>query len=175
VPSPNLLNRQFVATAPNTVWVSDITYLTAGSDWLYLCVIIDCFSGAVVGRQLSTTINATLVRDALSKAVRNRKPPPNCLFHSDRGSQYASDAFRADLAAHKFIQSMSRLGNCWDNAVAESSFGRLKNEIGDTFIDIHHASKVVYEYLDVFYNLIRIHSRHNMAPIAFERKHLIAA
>lgn len=174
-PSPNLLNRQFVATAPNTVWVSDITYLTAGNDWLYLCTIIDCFGGTIVGRQLSQSIDARLVQDALAKAVRDRRPAPGCLFHSDRGSQYESAALRADLAKHQFEQSMSRLGNCWDNAVAESSFARLKSEIGDIFIDIHHATKVVYEYIDIFYNLIRIHTRHNMAPIEFERNYLITA
>lgn len=167
--APNLLNRNFVATEPNTIWVSDITYLTSGDNWLYLCTIIDCFSGIVVSRQLSRAIDATLVQDALAMAIRNRRPEAGCLFHSDRGSQYASDAFRMSLEANGFVQSMSRRANCWDNAVAESSFARLKSEIGDTFIDDHHAARVVYEYLDVFHNLIRIHSRHDMAPATFER------
>ncbi len=170
--SPNLLNREFVAAAPNTAWVSDITYLTAGDHWLYLCTIIDCYSGMIVGRQLSRAIDAQLVRDALTMAVRTRQPPPGCLFHSDRGSQYASAVFRKDLAAHGFNQSMSRRGNCWDNAVAESSFARLKTELGDTFEDDYQARTATYEYIDVFYNMIRIHSRHSMPPRKFELAHL---
>jgi putative transposase len=169
--SPNLLDRAFVATEINTVWVSDITFLTAGAHWLYLCTIIDCYSGAIVGRKLSRAIDAQLVRDTLAMAVRTRQPPLGCLFHSDRGSQYASAAFRADLAAGGLTQSMSRRANCWDNAVAESSFGRLKTELGDTFADELQAKNAVYDYIDVFYNMIRIHSRHNMAPLNFEHAH----
>jgi transposase InsO family protein len=166
--SPNLLDRAFVAQAPNSVWVSDITYLTAGDQWLYLCTIIDCYSGAIVARQLSRAIDAQLVRDTLSMALRTRKPTMGCLFHSDRGSQYASADFRKDLAAHGFTQSMSRRANCWDNAVAESSFARFKTELGDTFEDEYEARRAIYEYIDVFYNMIRIHSRHHMAPLKFE-------
>jgi putative transposase len=166
--SPNILDRAFVAESPNTVWVSDITYLTAGDHWLYLCTIIDCYSGAIVGRKLSRAIDAQLVRDTLAMAVRARNPAPGCIFHSDQGSQYASADFRKDLAAHGFKQSMSRRANCWDNAVAESSFGRFKTELGDTFQDDHHAMISTYEYIDVFYNMIRIHSRHNTSPLKFE-------
>jgi putative transposase len=166
--SPNLLDRAFVAKTPNTVWVSDITYLTAGDHWLYLCTIIDCYSGAIVGRQLSRAIDAQLVRDALAMAVRTRNPKPGCLFHSDQGSQYASADFRKDLTTHGFNQSMSRRANCWDNAVAESSFARFKTELGDTFEDDYQAMVATYEYIDVFYNMIRLHSRHSMAPLKFE-------
>jgi putative transposase len=173
--APNLLAREFVAAAPDTVWVSDITYLWSADHWLYLCTIIDCFSGAVVGRQLSPAIDARLVQDTLKMAVRNRQPARGCLFHSDRGSQYASNAFRADLAAHGMIQSMSAKGDCWDNAVAESSFARLKVELGDSFENDYEARIAVYEYIDVFYNLTRIHSRHNMAPMNFEHQQLLAA
>lgn len=173
--APNLLERKFVASAPNTVWVSDITYLTSSDRWLYLCTIIDCYSGAIVGRQLSRAIDAKLVQDTLAMAIRNRKPAPGCMFHSDRGSQYASEDFRNDLSRHGFVQSMSRRANCWDNAVAESSFARLKSELGDTFTDDINASRQIYEYIDVFYNLTRIHSRHNMAPMTFETQSLKAA
>lgn len=173
--APNLLAREFVAAAPDTVWVSDITYLRSADHWLYLCTIIDCFSGAIVGRQLSSAIDARLVRDTLAMAVRNRQPAPGCLFHSDRGSQYASKDFRTELAAHEMIQSMSGKGDCWDNAVAESSFGRLKVELGDTFENDYEARFAVYEYIDVFYNFTRIHSRHKMSPMKFERTQLLAA
>jgi putative transposase len=170
--SPNLLDRAFLATAPNTAWVSDITYLNSGDHWLYLCTIIDCCSGAIVGRQLSRAIDAQLVRDALAMAVRTRRPKTGCIFHSDQGSQYASATFRKDLLSHGFRQSMSRRANCWDNAVAESSFARLKTELGDTFQDDLEARLATYEYIDVFYNMIRIHSRHAMAPLHFELKNL---
>jgi putative transposase len=173
--APNLLAREFVAAAPDTVWVSDITYLQSADHWLYLCTIIDCFSGAIVGRQLSRAIDARLVQDTLAMAVRNRKPEPGCLFHSDRGSQYASNDFRADLAAHGMTQSMSAKGDCWDNAVAESSFARLKIELGDSFENDYEARVAVYEYIDVFYNFTRIHSRHNMAPMKFEHQQVLAA
>ena len=173
--SPNALNREFMTQAPNTVWVSDITYLWCVDHWLYLCLIVDCFSGAIVGRQLSATINAALVQDTLAMAVRTRQPAPGCIFHSDRGSQYASLDFRRDLKQHHFEQSMSRRANCWDNAVAESVFGRLKTELGDTFQTDHEARTSVYEYIDIFYNHIRIHTRHNMAPLKFERQELLAA
>jgi putative transposase len=172
VVSPNLLERAFVASAPNTIWVSDITYLTAGDHWLYLCTIIDCYSGAIVGRKVSRSIDARLVQDTLATAVRARKPGPGCLFHSDQGSQYASAVFRADLKTHGFTQSMSRRANCWDNAVAESAFARLKTELGDTFDDDHHATNAIYEYIDVFYNYIRIHSRHRTSPLNFELREL---
>lgn len=173
--SPNLLNREFVAPAPNTVWVSDITYLWCTDHWLYLCLIVDCFSGALVGRQLSATINAALVQDTLAMAVRTRQPAPGCIFHSDRGKQYASVDFRQDLAAHHFEQSMSRRANCWDNAVAESVFGRLKTELGDTFQTDYEARTNIYEYIDVFYNHIRIHTRHDMAPLKFEQQERLVA
>jgi putative transposase len=173
--APNLLAREFVASEPNTVWVSDITYLWSEDHWLYLCTIIDCFSGAIVGRKLSRAIDAALVQDTFAMAVGARRPGRRCLFHSDRGSQYASDAFRKDLKTHRFIPSMSRRKNCWDNAVAESSFGRLKTELGDTFASDYEAMTAVYEYIDIFYNLIRIHSRHDMAPLKFEQQQLLAA
>lgn len=170
--APNLLARQFTADGPDKIWVSDITYLRAGERWVYLCTIVDCFSGRVVGRKLSNSIDAQLVCDTISMAIRTRQPTLGCIFHSDRGSQYASDAVRNLLDANGFRRSMSRRGDCWDNAVAESSFGRLKNELGDTFETDVHARYAVYEYYDVFHNHVRIHSRHNQSPAAFEAAQL---
>lgn len=173
--APNLLQRNFVASAPNSVWVSDITYIRAGGSWLYLCTIIDCFSGAIVGRKISPAIDTNLIQDALAMAIRNRRPSNGCMFHSDRGVQYASRAFRETLLKQGFCQSMSRRANCWDNAAAESCFSRLKADLGDTFSNAQEAQRIVYEYIDVFYNFIRIHSRHNMAPFEFENLALLAA
>jgi transposase InsO family protein len=164
----NLLDRQFYPGAPNKVWVTDITYLRSANHWLYLCTIVDCFSGRVVGRQLSNAIDAQLVCDTLRMAVRNRRPATGCMVHSDRGSQYASNDFRALLSKHELTQSMSRRANCWDNAVAESAFGRLKSDIGEEFESDAHTVQTVYEYLDIFYNHTRIHTRFDQTPAEFE-------
>lgn len=166
--APNRLDRNFLVHAPDTAWVSDITYLRSGNHWLYLCTILDLFGNVVVGRKISDAIDSTLVTDALAMAIRSRSPKPGCIFHSDRGSQYASDEVRALLDKHGFAQSMSRKADCWDNAVAESSFSRLKAELGEEFESDAHAVRTVYEYLDVFHNHIRIHSRLNTTPTQFE-------
>lgn len=168
----NILNRNFNPPTINHTWVSDITYLWAHDHFVYLCTIIDCFSNRVIGRKISDTLSTTLLTDAFDMAVASRKPNPGCVFHSDRGVQYTSHAFRARLSAHGFLQSMSRKGNCWDNAVSESSFARLKHELGDTFPSDACTVRDVYEYLDVFHNHIRIHSKLNMSPAQFERQAL---
>lgn len=167
--APNGLNRDFAVAAPNTVWVSDITYLWVENHWLYLCTVIDLFANVVVGRKLADSLDASIVTDALEMAIHSRRPPPGCLFHSDRGVQYASATVRSVLAKYGFQQSMSRRANCWDNAVAESSFARLKSELGESFPSDAQAVGAVYEYLDVFHNYIRIHSRINTTPAQFER------
>jgi len=167
--APNVLDRCFAVTAPDVAWVSDITYLWVFDHWLYLCTIIDLFSGKVVGRTLSDSLASTLVTDAIESAVKARRPKRGCIFHSDRGVQYASDAVRSLLTTLGFQQSMSRKANCWDNAVAESSFARLKEELGDTFDSDAQATRAIYEYLDVFYNNIRIHTRVKTTPAQFER------
>jgi putative transposase len=169
--APNLLDRDFTVAAPNTVWVSDITYLWVENHWLYLCTVIDLFANVVVGRKLSDSLDASIVTDALQMAVQSRRPPPGCIFHSDRGVQYACHAFRSALANHRFQQSMSRRANCWDNAVAESSFARLKIELGESFPSDADAVRAVYEYLDVLHNHIRIHTRINTTPAHYERMH----
>ena len=124
----NLLNRDFTADAPNQKWVADITYIPTRQGWLYLAVVLDLFSRRIVGWSMSDVIDSVLVQDALRMALMHRRPEDGLLHHSDRGVQYAAEDFQALLASNKIVCSMSRKGNCWDNAVAESFFGSLKNE-----------------------------------------------
>lgn len=158
--APNILNREFEVSVPNTVWVSDITYICTRQGWLYLCIILDLFSRKAVGWAMSTRIDAQLALDALEMAVLHRRPGRKLIFHSDRGVQYASDAFRAKLDKYGFIQSMSRKGDCWDNACAESFFGTVKTEKvrGRVFTTRDEARQELFEYIAVFYNRTRRHS-----------------
>ena len=128
--APNLLNRNFTASAPNEVWVSDITYIRTKSGWSYLTVFIDLFSRIVTGWAISTSLNHEMVLEAFQKAFWRRKPGKGLIVHSDQGVQFACDEFRKTLKKHGFIQSMSRKGDCWDNAVAESFFKTVKNRVG---------------------------------------------
>lgn len=171
--SPNLLDRQFTTEGPDQAWVSDITYLWTNRGWLYLCVFIDLFSRKVVGWALKDSLDATLVTDAFERAFWSRKPGAGLLIHSDRGIQYASTAFRELLARCKCVQSMSRKGNCWDNAVAESFFRIFKTEFlyHINLFDPMHAHREIFHYIEVFYNRQRIHSTLNyQTPEAFERR-----
>ena len=127
--SPNLLNRRFTVERPNEVWVTDITYLPSKIGWLYLTVFIDLFSRLVVGWCVSTSLGHEAVVEALQRAVWRRKPPQGLMIHSDGGVQFCCQGFRSVLTRHTFVQSMSRKGNCWDNAVAESFFRTLKTEL----------------------------------------------
>jgi len=156
----NLLDRDFDQFEPNTVWVSDITYIPTREGWLYLATVLDLFGRKVVGWSMSDRINRHLVMDALTMAVKNRRPPPNLIHHSDRGSQYASHDFQDLLDEHDMICSMSRKGNCWDNAVAESFFRSLKTELvyHEDFATRDEARLAIFEYIEVFYNRIRRHS-----------------
>jgi transposase InsO family protein len=158
--APNLLEQDFHAERPNAVWVSDITYLWTRQGWMYLAVIIDLFSRKVVGWSLRERMTAELVCEALDTAVRLRRPGPGLVFHSDRGSQYASKVFRRRLWRHQMVQSMSRKGCCWDNAVAESFFATLKKElVRDCPYETRAAARSdVFEYIEVFYNRQRAHS-----------------
>lgn len=158
--APNRLERRFEAGVPNRVWVSDITYIWTRQGWMYLAVIIDLFSRRIVGWGLQDRMSASLVCEALDAAVKLRKPPPGLIFHSDRGSQYASKAFRRRLWRYRMQQSMSRKGNCWDNAVAESFFATLKKELvrNLAFETRASARSQVFEYIEVFYNRQRAHS-----------------
>jgi len=156
----NLLNRKFTVEKINTCWVSDITYIRTTEGWLYLSVIIDLFSRMVVGWSMAAHMRAELVIESLDMAVSHRKPPAGLIFHSDRGIQYACDDFRDELRRHKMIQSMSRKGNCWDNACAESFFSTLKSEevFRRRYATRAEARFYIFEYIAVFYNRKRTHS-----------------
>jgi len=170
----NVLARQFAVAAPDTAWVTDITYLWTREGWLYLAVILDLFSRAVVGWALSTHITRHLTLQALTMALGRRRPPQGLLHHSDRGSQYASADYRAALTAHGIVCSMSRRGNCWDNAVAESFFATLKVELSHDdvpWLTRGQAEGEVFEYIEGFYNGRRRHSTlAYLSPLTFERR-----
>jgi putative transposase len=179
--APNLLARKFNVDSPDKYWVGDITYIRTGSGWLYLATVIDLYSRQVIGWSMADNMKTKLINDALTMAIWKRKPKKGLVWHSDRGSQYASDSHRAILKDHGIIQSMSRKGNCWDNAVAESFFHTLKTELTNhyKFKNQKEAKNVIFEYIEVFYNRIRIHSANNyLAPVEFEkvnRKYLKSA
>lgn len=172
--APNHLVRQFAVDAPNRVWVGDITYLRTTQGWLYLAVFIDLFSRRVVGWQLSERIDAKLVCDALQAAMLMRGRPKGVLVHTDRGSQYCAGAFVKQIEQFKAIQSMSRRGNCWDNAVAESFFATLKKEAiyGNTLTTRQALRAQMFEYIECDYNRTRRHSTIGwVSPIRFEHNH----
>lgn len=156
----NLLDRQFDAAAPNQRWVSDLTYIYTQEGWLYLAVIIDLYSRKVIGWAMSDRMKEKLVIDALQMALFRRKVRSNLLLHSDRGSQYASDNMQQLLRSNRISCSMSRKGNCWDNAVAESFFHLLKTECvyHETYLTREEAKRSIFDYIEVFYNRKRKHS-----------------
>jgi len=173
--SPNRLQRNFKTNIDNAVYVGDITYIRTQQGWLYLAVVIDLYSRKVVGWSMDDNMETQLVNNALQMALDNRKPPPKLIWHTDRGSQYASDAHRELISKYNIIQSMSRKGDCWDNAVSESFFHSLKSEL------VHHerfktraeANQAIFEYIEVFYNRQRLHSSNNyMSPVNYEAKML---
>lgn len=168
----NVLNREFEVLEANKVWASDITYLPTKTGWLYLCVVLDLFSRKVVGWSMRNDLSSSLVTESLKMAYLNRKPMKSVLFHSDRGVQYASDVVRDKLSLFNFQQSMSRKGNCWDNACVESFFGTLKQEgCGKIFENQVEAKAAVFDYIEVFYNRHRIHSTLGyLSPEQFEKQ-----
>lgn len=176
--APNSLARDFTATRPNERWVTDITYVWTAQGWSYLAVILDLFSRAVVGWALDSTLETTLVERALDAALTRRRPKGALLHHSDRGCQYTSYGYRKRLAELGIAVSMSRKGNCWDNAVAESFFATLKKELihrrpWETREDLRAE---VFEYLEVFYNRRRLHSFLDYkTPAEFEEAFALAA
>lgn len=168
----NILDRQFEPTAVNQVWVADITYIPTREGWLYLAAVEDLYSRQIVGWSMSERISSRLVVDALEMALVRRLPAEGLLTHSDRGSQYASDHYQRLLERHTITCSMSRRGNCWDNAPMESFFASLKKEL------IHHedyqtraeARASVFEYIEVFYNRVRRHSALGyLSPVEYEQ------
>ncbi len=156
----NVLDRCFHAAEPDRVWASDITYISTHEGWLYLAVVLDLFSRRVVGWSMADHMRTELVAGALETALGQRSVPTQLLHHSDRGSQYASDAYRCLLRRHGVVCSMSRKGDCWDNAVVESFFGTLKTELihRETWRTRGQARGAVFEYIEVFYNRQRRHS-----------------
>ena len=170
--APNQLNREFTVPTPNTVYVGDITYLPTGEGWLYLAVVLDLCSRAVVGWSMANHMRAELVIQALTMATYQRQPAAGLIMHTDRGSQYGADSYRQFLTQHGIQPSMSRKGNGWDNAVAESFFHTLKTElISLEDFDTHEQTQTaVFEYIEVFYNRQRCHSANGyLAPLAYEQ------
>ena len=170
----NLLDRQFQATAPNQKWTADITYIATGQGWLYLAVVMDLFSRRIVGWSMSASLETKLVIDALHMALDQRCPGPGLMHHSDRGSQYASCDFRQLLETHGITCSMSRRGNCYDNAPTESFFGKLKAEWvhGENYTSRHQARQHIFQYIELFYNRKRKHAALGYkSPATFEELH----
>jgi transposase InsO family protein len=169
--APNVLDRQFTQDQPNQAWVSDITYVPTDEGWLYLAAVLDLCSRKVVGWSMTDHLEASLVVEAMEMAVYHRSPPSGLLIHSDRGVQYACDTFGALLANHDMRASMSRRGNCYDNAVMESFFGTLKTELvyHEHYATREAARASLFEYMEVFYNRCRLHSSLDyQSPEAFE-------
>jgi putative transposase len=175
--APNRLAQDFTAKSPNRKWCADITYVATREGWLYLAIIIDLYSRLIVGWAIRDDLSRHLVLAALGMATRRRRPQPGLIHHSDRGSQYASSDYQDALAAWKMQPSMSGVGNCYDNAPAESWFATLKVEC----VDVVYNTKVearaeLFEYMEVFYNRQRLHSQLGyMSPIIFEQHHRLLA
>lgn len=158
-PSPNLLNREFTRATPHEAWVGDITFIWTEGGWAYLAVLIDLCTRSIVGWAISEHCDAELALRCLNRAVARHRPGAGLLHHTDRGSTYSASAYRARLHELGMIQSMSRRGNCWDNAVAESTFGSIKAELFDHVpVDIHDVQHQLFEYIESFYNRHRLHS-----------------
>jgi putative transposase len=170
----NVLDRQFQTQSPNQVWSGDISYIETREGWLYLAIVLDLHSRKVVGWSMAESMETDLVLNAMTMAIQGRATTPGLLFHSDRGSQYASQAFQEHLKANGLVQSMSRKGNGWDHACSESFFGTLKLECCDTvFTTRQEACRAIFEYIEVFYNRLRLHSTLGyLSPEQFERQHV---
>ncbi len=169
--APNMLDREFNPDAPNRVWAADLTYIRTWAGWLYLAVVIDLFSRRVVGWALADNIRTELVLAALGNAYEARRPPPGLIHHSDRGSQYASRKYRRALETMGATCSMSRKGDCWDNAVVESFFGTLKQELlyRGTWSTIAVTNDAIVDYIERFYNVRRRHSTLDyISPLEYE-------
>lgn len=170
VPAPNRLNQDFAAAAPNQKWASDFTYIETDEGWLYLAVVLDLFSRRVIGWAMRETMETELVEAALRMALEDRQPAAGLLHHSDQGCQYTSTAYLTDLTTAHSQLSMSRVGNCFDNAMVESFFSTLKNEcVTGPFRTRAEARTTIFEYLEVWYNRQRMHSSLGYrSPVDFE-------
>lgn len=170
---PNILCRNFTVDRPNAVWVSDITYIWTFEGWLYLAAVLDLFCRGVVGLAMDKTMADTLVITAMTQAMMRRSPARGLILHSDRGSQYAGNDFKALLAQNEFVGSMSRKGDCWDNAVAESFIHTLKVECiyRNKFRTHNEAKSRIFEYVEMYYNRRRAHSTLGyLSPFEYERQ-----
>lgn len=173
--APNLLEQDFSAERPNEKWVQDITYLATDEGWLYLAVVIDLYSRQVVGWAMSDRMKAELVCDALTMALFRRKLPTGVIVHSDRGSQYCSKRFRGLLAKHHLLGSMSKRGDCYDNACAETFFHSLKVELthGERYTTRRVLRHAVFGYIETYYNTVRLHSTLGyVSPVTFEQRNV---
>ena len=172
LPAPNVLNQDFSSPAPDRKWVGDITYIDTAEGWLYLAAVLDLFSRRVVGWAMDEQMETSLVQNAWKMAVSQRTPSTELLHHSDQGSQYTSDLYQRSLATHHCQVSMSRVGNCFDNAAMESFFSTLKAECADHQFDTRaQARTTIFEYIEAWYNRQRLHSTLNyLSPVEFERK-----
>jgi len=169
--APNLLKREFTVNEINKFWVGDITYIWTLEGWLYLSTVIDLYSRKVVGWSAGKRMKKQLVIDSFKAAVAQRKPDKELIFHSDQGRQYASKEFRSTLKRSNALQSMSRKGDCWDNAVAESFFKTIKTELiyWERYRSRHEAELSIFAYIEMFYNTVRLHSANDyMSPCEFE-------
>ena len=174
--APNLLERDFYASSPDEKYVGDITYIPTNEGWLYLATVIDLYSRRIVGWSMDDTMKVSLVNDALNMALISRQPSKGLIWHTDRGSQYASYAHKDLLKQHGIKQSMSRKGNCWDNAVAESFFHTLKTELiyHEIYETKAQANQSIFEWIEVYYNRQRMHSsNNNLSPVEFEEKMML--
>jgi transposase InsO family protein len=172
LPAPNLLNQDFSSPAPDRKWVSDITSIDTAEGWLYLASVLDLFSRRVVGWAMEEHMETSLVQNAWQMAVSQRSPSADLLHHSDQGSQYTSQLYQRDLAAYHCQVSMSRTGNCFDNAAMESFFSTLKTECADRQFETQaQARTAIFEYIEAWYNRQRLHSSLGyLSPAEFERK-----
>lgn len=176
-PAPNLLDRNFAAPAPDRVWATDITFVPTREGWLYVAVVIDLYSRRVIGWAMHSRINLPLATEALTMAIRSRKPKPGLIHHSDRGQLYLATAYRKLLKAHGMIQSMSKKGDCYDNAVVESFFSNLKNELTwhRSFATREEARSAIFEYVELFYNRERLHQTLDyVSPMRYEEDRAVA-
>ena len=174
--TPNLLSRDFTAPSPNRVWVGDITFIPTREGWLHLAVLLDLYSRRVVGWAMSDCQNRALITDALTMAIEHRQPKPGLIHHTDQGPLYATTAYRAILNEHGMIPSMSRKGDCYDNAVAESFFSNLKNELTwhCRFQSRDEARAAIFSYIEVFYNRRRLHQTLDyVSPVRYEERQAV--